>query len=163
MAHQTKNAFITILKAWLLAGTLDATAAITYYTIKGNRQPGKIFQYIASSVFGKDALTGGNTMVFFGVLFHYMIALAFTLFFFFIYPKINFLAKNKFVIAVLYGGFVWAIMNLLVVPNTLINKYPTRPEGIIVNLIILILMIGLPLSFIIGNYYSRNKNIFLSP
>lgn len=155
MRYQTKNAAATILKAWLLAGTLDGTSAIIYYTIKGGSHPEKIFQYIASSIFGKDAYNGGTPMVCWGVLFHYLIALAFTIFFFFIYPKINFLSKNKFVTAILYGIFTWVIMNLIVVPNTLIHQAPFTLEPVIVNIIILIIAIGLPLSFIIGNYYSK--------
>ncbi len=87
--NKSKNPLPTILKAWLLAGTLDGLSAIIYATIRGNKNPEKIFSYIASGLFGKESGMGETAMILWGVLFHFIIAFIFTVFFFFIYPKVN--------------------------------------------------------------------------
>ena len=60
-----KNSFLIILATGLLAGTLDAVAAIVNYTINGGKLPSKIFQYIASGAVGPQAFTGGASVLFF--------------------------------------------------------------------------------------------------
>lgn len=154
--YKPKNPFLTILKAWLVAGTLDGISAMIHYTLRGGRPPEKIFKYVASGVFGKEAITEGASMVCYGILFHYTVAFLFTLLFFFIFRGIKFLSKNKFIAGIIYGLFVWLIMNLIVVPNSNVPKFPFNPVQSILGMLILIVMIGLPLSFIIGNYFARN-------
>src|SRR5205085_9488017 len=83
-----KNSFLVILATGLLAGTLDAIAAIVNYTINGGKLPSKIFQYIASGAVGPQAFTGGAGMIILGIVLHYTIAMSFTLFFFLIFPGI---------------------------------------------------------------------------
>ncbi|MEO6219460.1 MAG: hypothetical protein ABIO81_03460 [Ginsengibacter sp.] len=59
----------------LLAGTLDAIAAMINYTINGGKLPSRIFQYIASGAVGTQAFKGGKGMIILGTIFHYIIAL----------------------------------------------------------------------------------------
>jgi len=92
-----------------------------------------------------------------GLLFHYLIAFSFTLLFFWLYPKWKALAWNKFVTAFGYGLFVWAVMNLLVVPMSLTPKKPFDISRALIAATILICMIGLPVTLIIGNYYTKKK------
>src|SRR3982751_477935 len=101
----------TILLAWLISGTLDITAAIVQYLIKGGKLIEIIFKYIASAVFGKEAFVGGTTTIIWGIVFHFLIALIFALIFFFLYPMLHKLIKIDIVLGLLYGIVVWAIMN----------------------------------------------------
>lgn len=71
-----------IIKAGLLAGTLDISAACVQYYMKTGKNPDYVLKYVASGAFGKDAFTGGIVMSMAGLLFHYLIAFSFTLFFF---------------------------------------------------------------------------------
>ncbi|MES1215798.1 MAG: hypothetical protein ABUT20_09780, partial [Bacteroidota bacterium] len=107
-----------ILLAAIVAGTLDASAAMINYKINvpdGN--PLKVWRYVGSGVFGTDSLTKDLiTMAIPGLLFHFLIAFLFTLFFFFIFPRIKGLRKNLIITGLLYGIFVWLVMNLIVVP-----------------------------------------------
>ena len=82
----------TIILTGLLAGTLDAVAAI----VVSQASPAAVFKYIASGAFGAGkAFSGGDIMIAWGVIFHYFIALSWTLLFFFIYPTLPWLKKNK--------------------------------------------------------------------
>ena len=152
-----KSPLKTILVTGLLAGTLDALAAIIHYTINGGKLPSRIFQYIASGAVGEQAFTGGTGMVILGIIFHYTIAFAFTLFFFLIYPRINLLSKNKILTAIAYGIFVWLVMNLIVVPMSNIPASPFNLKQAVIGAVILMLAIGLPVSIIIGRYYQTEK------
>jgi uncharacterized membrane protein (DUF441 family) len=92
-------------------------------------------------------------MVALGVLFHFIVAYSFTIFFFLVYPHINFLSKNRLLTGILYGCFIWCVMNLLVVPNTFINKYPPMVAKTLIQVGILIVAIGIPLSCIAYWFY----------
>lgn len=144
-----------VLLAGLLAGTLDALSASLYYLIQGNKNPEKIFIYIASVAFGKSVLlTGGNGMAVVGLLIHFFIAYSFTLLFFLLYPRLPLLSKNRVLTAIGYGLFVWVIMNLIVCPIAG-RAYHFRPENTIINIIILMIAIGIPVSFIANSYFRK--------
>ena len=58
----------TIILTGLLAGTLDAIAAI----VVSQASPAAVFKFIASGAFGAGkAFSGGDIMIVWGVLFHY--------------------------------------------------------------------------------------------
>jgi uncharacterized membrane protein YagU involved in acid resistance len=151
------NAFFrVVLTTGLLAGTLDAIAASVQFYIKTGRNPITIFRYIASAAFGKKAYEGSYYgMAAWGLFFHFLIAMSFTLFFFLVYPAIIRLAKNKYVVGVLFGIFTWLVMNLLVVPLSLLTKSPFNLSNALTGAGILILAIGLPVSLMADNYYKK--------
>ena len=70
--------------AWtaLLVGTLDIVAAFVDYWLATGRGPEGVLRYVASGAFGSAAFTGGICMIWYGLLFHYMIAAAWTALFF---------------------------------------------------------------------------------
>lgn len=146
-----------IIQAGLIAGTLDILSAFIYYYIKsGKTNFLVIFKFIASGIFGKAAGDGGAIMILAGFFLHYTIAFAFTIFFFWLYPKVNVLSKNRVVTAIVYGLFVWAIMNLVVVPLSNTVHRPFNIANAITNMCILIVCIGLPLSFIAKAFYKKS-------
>ena len=144
-----KKPVTTILVAWLLAGTLDICSALISVRLHSGKSPIIVFNYIASAVFGKEeAYAGGTPMIIAGLLFHYLVALIFTVIFFLLYPGIYPVLKNKFVAGILYGLFVWCVMNLVVVPLTRIPSRHITFSGALENILILMLAIGLPVSLI---------------
>ena len=118
-----------------------------------------IYQNIASGVFGAKAFSGGLGMAALGLLFHYFIALSWTVFFFIIYPKMKIMRRNRYMTAIGYGIFVWLVMNLVVVPSSRVQRGQFTVQGVVVSAVFLIICIGLPLSFIIGKYYSRRESL----
>ena len=145
-----------ILLAGLLVGTLDILSAFVDYYIATGKGPAGVLNYVASGVFGKDALADNGSMWILGLLFHYIIAIAFTFFFFWLYPKLGIMGKNRVITAFVYGLFIWIVMNLVVVR---LSNAPHAPLSAIKPLkalkayLILAVMIGMPLSFIAYKFY----------
>ena len=145
----------TIFLSGLIAGTLDILAAVIIYAVILEKTTAvKILQSIASGIFKKEAYTGGPQMVWYGLGLHYVIAFIFAWFYFIIYPYLPFLKKNFILSGVLYGIFVWIIMNLIVLPIA----FPLLPEKhfdfpLILSMLILIVCIGLPIASITRKFY----------
>jgi hypothetical protein len=137
-----------LLLTALIAGTLDASGAIISYTLRGNHQPARIFRFIASGIFGPQATAGGTDMVVYGVLLHYFIAFCFTAAFFTVYPRLPFLRRQPVLTAIGYGLFVWLIMNEIVLPLSRTRHLPFTWSGALIGAGILIIAIGLPVSFL---------------
>ena len=157
MDNQSKNIVAAIFMAGLVVGTLDLSAAMIQTIIMG-REPLKLMQYISSGMFGSRAFEGGLTYAVLGVVFHYFIAFVWTGIFFIVYPKIKNFAGNKIITGIVYGLFIWLIMNMVVVP---LSKIPSRPFNLnnaLIGLGILIIAIGIPLSIMAHRFY-LNKNI----
>ena len=152
-----QNNLRLILLSGLLVGTLDITAACTDYYIATGKGPEAVLRYVASGVFGQTAFTGSDAMQAWGLLFHYIIAFSFTIFFFWLYPRIKFMAAHPVLTAIIYGVFMWVVTTRIVVPLS------NTPKGTFVwwkalkAAAILIVMIGLPLSLIAGKYFQKNK------
>jgi len=144
----------TIFKAALLVGTLDIAGALTQYYIKTGKAPFKpVLTFVASGLFGKAAFTNGDVMMLAGLAIHYCIAAAFTILFFLTLAKASFAKEQKLLTGVLYGAFVWFVMNVLVLPITNAPKLPKDFWGVAIGMLILIVCIGVPLA-----YMANTKN-----
>jgi hypothetical protein len=160
MAHNStlkmqgwKSAGEVILTAGLIAGLLDGTAATVQTFLMSGKGIGRVFPYVASGVFGTEALSGGTNMIIAGILFHMMIAMTWAIIFFFLYPSISKVIKNWIFLGLIYGVFVWSMMNLVVVPLSNTPKFPFNPSRALIAASILMAFIGLPISFFISKYY----------
>ncbi len=147
MERRPKSKFVTILQTCLLTGTLDALAAIL---ISYKIPPAVIFKFIASGWFGREAMSGGTSMVLCGLIFHYLIAAFFTVTLFWLYPQTVKVLKNKYFIGIIYGLAIWIIMNYVVLPMTNIPKSHGRLEltSMLKGIVALIICIGLPVTLI---------------
>lgn len=149
-----------IVLTGLLAGTLDITAAIVKFFVDGGTDPTKIFRYIASGVLGRDALKGGWGMAAAGLLFHYLIAFIFTIFFFWAYPRLGLQKLNKVVVGLVYGILVWIVMNKIVVPLSNTPKPAVQPPfnmQALIQMLILMFCIGLPIALMANKHYLYRK------
>jgi hypothetical protein len=148
----SKGFILVVIVSWLIAGTLDALAA-TFILGKGNWAG--VFKFVASGLYGKDAFTGGNAIAIQGLIMHYIIALSFTLVYFFSYPYLGFLHKNVVLSSIIYGVFVFVVMTFCVVPLSKIGFRSFQPVPALINLIILMLCISLPITYIASKYYAK--------
>lgn len=150
MSHFTKRLLLTAL----IAGTLDILSAYINVFIQTGHVTGKMFQYIAGGALGlKKSLNGGIPVILLGIFFHYFIAFSFTLIFFLVYSKNRFFGLNKFLAALLYGIFIWTVMNLIVLPLSALPPGAIRPGKALLDCLILAVMIGLPASLSASAYY----------
>jgi hypothetical protein len=154
---QRRSAARTIILGGLCAGTLDGLAAVINVLAVGGKHPDRIFNYIASGVFGESAISGNELMALWGVLFHYLIATGWTALFFFAYPALARLSRNRVVNGLVYGIVVWVGMNLIVVPLSNVPngafKWPKTPLPVA----ILMVCVGLPISFIVDRHYAGSR------
>jgi len=146
-----------VLTTGLIAGTLDILSACLHAYIQRGITPEKLLQFVASGLFGADAFTGGTMMAIVGLIMHFMIATSWTLLYYLLYPRLNFLRKNKIVSGIFYGAFVWAMMSRVILPFTAIPKSPFNLTSALIGMVILMLMIGMPNAFRAPRYYGSVK------
>lgn len=154
-SNSQKSFASAVLTTGLIAGTLDILAACTSAYLRAGMTPEKLLQFVASGLFGADAFNGGVTMAITGLLMHFMIAISWTLLFYLLYPRLSILRKNKILAGVIYGAFVWVMMNRVILPFTAIAKSPFNPVSALIGMVILMLMIGMPNAFRAPKYFGR--------
>ena len=153
-----KMVFKTIFWAGFIAASLDILGAIAVYArIQQKTTTLKILQSIASAVFGKAAYSGGVEMGLYGLVFHFFIAFCFAAVYCFAFPYISFIRKHTIISGVLYGVLVWIVMNLVVLPITFQHAPSLAWDAALTGMVILILAVGLPISFITHIQYNKHR------
>ncbi len=117
----TPRAMVIIGWATLIAGGLDFTFATLSVFFSGG-SVAKLWQFVASGIFGRDAYSMGTVGILCGVLFHFSIMAIFSTFIFLVYWKISVVEKRPFFAGLVYGICIWLVMNLLVVPLSRAGK-----------------------------------------
>jgi hypothetical protein len=144
-----------ILFAWLLAGTLDVSTAVTYYPLTANVSATQILQGIASGLLGSAAFKGGFATAALGLGLHYVIAFIWTVVFYIAARHAVILTRRPLIVGPVYGTFVWLVMNLGVLPLSRVAHRPLRLQPSIVGAVILMVCIGLPIATIVGRHLRR--------
>lgn len=144
----------TLLLLCLIAGTLDAIAAIL---MTWKLPATSVFKFIASGWFGAAAFKGGTAMVVWGVIFHYLIASIHCCVFFFLYPGFKRAVGNKVAIAIIIGVLIWAVMEFVVLPLSNIPKQPGLEliSDMLIGAGVLCITLGAPIVVVSNRYYSR--------
>jgi membrane protein YqaA with SNARE-associated domain len=146
-----RSSAIVILQTGLLAGTLDITYNLIFNQLRGIT-PTIVFHYIASGLIGTArSLQGGMATVVLGVMIHYLIALTWTAVFYTASRKLTILLRRPVICGLLYGGFVYLFMNLIVLPLSAVPHIPnavtlaSRINGVIA----VMFCIGLTISLMV--------------
>lgn len=147
------GAIPTILRAGLVAGTLDITAALVVYTHSGAERV-RLLQGIASGLVGKAAFHGGSTTALLGLLCHFVIAMSWAAIYFAVSRRARFLVEHAVVSGVVYGLIVYVIMNHMVIPLSAIGPRPFVLSHALLAAAILVVCIGLPIALIVRHFSS---------
>jgi hypothetical protein len=145
-----KPFLINALIAGLITGSLDISAAFIQYFIQTGKSPVVILPFIASGIFGNDAFNGENSMILWGLILHFITAIIFAFFFFWLSKTFPSILKNKLLTGVLYGFFIWSVMQFIVLPLSRAPKSSLHFTGAIIAILILIFCIGIPLAYLAG-------------
>jgi hypothetical protein len=146
--------FKTVLLTALFVGTTDLVSAFISIYASSGKFPEKMFNYMAAGALGIDtAIKGGNAVAFLGLFFQYFISLSFTLFFFWIFPKLKFLSFNKYLIGMLYAVFVNLVMGQLILPLTPLPGSPFIVTRSYIDWVILGVLFGIPIAYNAYKYY----------
>jgi uncharacterized membrane protein YagU involved in acid resistance len=107
----------SILISGVIAGTLDAIAAVLLYAKPVNlHNISNIFRYIASGLFGKTAYYTGPFYPFSGLVLHYLIAAIWAAIYILILSKFFNKPGSVWLKTFLFGSLIWVIMNGFVMP-----------------------------------------------
>ena len=156
-----RSFFSSALAAGLIAGIMDITAACIHAYLRNGTTPGQVLRFIASGAFGKDS-ANGDMMIVWGLLFHFLIAIAFTFFFFSLAKTMPSIVRYPILTAIIYGAFVWTFMRYVVLNYfSTINIKPIEGRDAIFHAIIaaviLMVCIGLPNAFLARRYFRSNR------
>jgi hypothetical protein len=125
----------------IIAGVLDAVGAMVVFQAKFK----PLFKFIASGVFGPSAFSSGDSMAWYGIAFHFIIALSWTLLYFVASPYLKLQRINSILMMLIYGIFIWLVMNLIVLPFTQVPQRPFQLVPALEGIAILIVAVALPI------------------
>lgn len=148
-----KNTIKNLLLIGLLAGLLDGISAVVFLA---KMNFGIVFKFIASGIFGKSAFEGGTGMVLLGIVLHFLIAITFTFFFYFTFNRFDVLKNNKIIRGLIYGAFIWTVMNIIVLQLSNTPQNPLTFIGIAKGMSILMVCVGLPISLLTKSYSDKD-------
>ncbi len=113
-----KEVGLAVLYGGIAAGLLDATDGVVAFYLMYGLNPIQVLQFIASGAIGPKAFEGGLTTAGLGMFYHFVIAFAAAGVFAVAAYWFRALRDHWIVTGLFFGAFVWAFMNLLVVPNS---------------------------------------------
>lgn len=144
-----------ILITGFIAGTLDIVAAFVNVYVSSGTGAMIVLQYIASVFLGKESYAMGFGSALLGLIIHFAISYSWTSLFFLLYPKLKLLSGNKVVVGLLYGVFVWLVMNLVVLELIGLGAAVFDPRQAAIGCGILMFCIGVPIAWGAHAYYRR--------
>ncbi|HEV8368548.1 MAG TPA: hypothetical protein VGQ39_11410 [Pyrinomonadaceae bacterium] len=148
-------------KAWrvvfwggLIAGTLDITGACVVAWLRAGVSPVRVFQSVASGIYGAASSSLGAKTAILGLVLHFLIATTWTVVYYLASRKISYLVNQTIIAGVLYGVVVYAFMNFVVIPLSAVPKRATPPplSARIIGMSIIIFCIGLPIAIIVRKF-----------
>lgn len=142
----------TTLVAGLVAGALDILAAILLYLRVG---PLVVLQSVASGLLGGAAYDGGAATALLGLILHLAIALIAAGVYVFTAQRVALLRARAIQCGVLFGLAMFAVMNYLVVPLSRADVTPPTPAGMIQQMLVHVLLFGLPVALIARRMLKR--------
>lgn len=104
-----------ILYGTLTVGVLDILDAIVFFGLRGVA-PIRIFQGIAAGLLGRASFGGGAATALLGAFLHFFIAFAVVLVYYLASTRVALLRRLPWICGPVYGGFVYLVMYLLVLP-----------------------------------------------
>jgi len=157
-----KSFFTSALTAGLVAGTLDITAACIQAYLKTGTMPSQVLKYVASGAVDPKTFSNDTMLAAVGLLVHFIIAICFTFFFFFLANQSPSLVKYPLLIGILYGVFVWGTMRFIILPYiSRLNPKPIIGQEAIKNAIIaaaiIVVCVGIPVVLFARKYIRSSK------
>lgn len=141
------KALRTILLAGFVAGAIDLIYVLPFCAFRGIA-PTRVLQFIASGLLGRASFTGGMMTAALGFVLEFVIATGFAAAFYVFSRKFLLLVRHAVVCGILYGAFIYAFMNFVVVP---LSAAPAGKPALVARLsdfAVHLVGIGLPIALI---------------
>jgi hypothetical protein len=150
-----RSSLSRLVRAGLLTGATDGLFSSVLASVFYHSTVTRLFQGVASTVLGTQALDGGIPTALLGILMHFGVAFGWSAVFLFLVMRsrwvLDLLASRNGVakVASLYGPFIWMVMSLVVIP-LLVHRPPAIGFRWWVQLIGHIPFVGLPIVATLG-------------
>jgi len=115
----------SIVLGGLIGGAFDIAYAVIFSNLRSGVAPSRILQSVASGLLGSDAYTGGIPTATLGLGLHFFMALLWAASYVIAAGWIPLLVRRPVVCGAAFGAFVYAFMNLVVIP---LSRFPTKPS-----------------------------------
>ena len=145
-----RNPFSRLLRTGLLTGILDGLFSSVLSVFFYGSTVTRLFQGVASTLLGKEAIDGGTSTALIGVLMHFGVAFGWSAVFLLLVKYsagIRRVLTSRYgvaKVASVYGPFIWLVMSLAVIP-LLVHRPPTFNVRWWVQLIGHIPFVGAPI------------------
>lgn len=137
-------------RAWLLTALIDGLFSSVLAVFFYHSSVARLFQGVASTLLGPDALTGGTRTAGIGILMHIGVALGWSTVFLLLASRSGWIRGvlaspgGVYRVAAVYGPCIWLVMSLLVIPQ-LLHRPPSITIRWWVQLIGHFPFVGLPI------------------
>lgn len=143
------------LAGGLVAGGLDLTFACTFWALKAEMHPKRIFQSVAAGVLGREAYTGGAWAAALGLGLHFLIAIAMSFAYYFAAMRWNELAREPWLWGAGYGLFLFIFMRYGVVPLSAAGPGSNNAMWIAFTLVAHMVLVGIPIALFTAAAFPR--------
>ena len=149
------NPLSRLVRAGLLTGITDGLFSSILAVFFYGSTVARLWQGVASTLLGKEAIDGGTGPALIGVLMHFGVAFGWSAVFLFLVLRSAWIRRvlaSRFgvvKVAAVYGPFIWLVMSLVVIP-LLLHRPPTFNLRWWVQLIGHFPFVGLPIVASIG-------------
>lgn len=151
-ATTSPNAFLAIFWGGLACGVLDITQACVAWGIQNHARPSRIFQAVAAGLLGPQSFQGGTKTAILGGFLHFLIAFIWAAIYYIASRKLTILVDRPVLFGLLYGEFVWLMMNFVVIPLSQTHRGPFTAAAIITGPIGHLFLVGLPIALAVRRY-----------
>jgi hypothetical protein len=149
--RQSAYATLTVATAGVAAGAID----LGFNTVKALNAGTSVlrpWKGVAAALLGKDAvIQGGDAMAIIGVALHFLITIGAAAIYYFVAKRLGWLVRHAFLSGLVFGALFFLAMNYVILPLSVIG-HPLYVGGETIAMALPghIIMIGLPISLIIG-------------
>ena len=143
----TRGIVIAVLLGGFISGAVDITYALTVHGFRGI-PPERILKYIASGIWGREALEGDTSMAVAGGLLHFAMTTMMAAGFVIASRILPIMLRYPLIVGPLYGLLMFGVMTHIVVP--LSNANGGLPQGwlLVGELLSHTLGVGLPIALV---------------
>jgi hypothetical protein len=144
-----------LIRAWLTTAVVDGLFSSALAALVYGSTVARLWQGVASTLLGPDAMNGGTRTVLIGLLMHLGVALAWSLLFWLVGQRSAGLrratasATGVVKTAAWYGPLVWLVMSLIVIP-LVARRSPSITIRWLVQLIGHVPFVGIPIVYSIA-------------
>ena len=143
---EKRQTFSLVLLGGMIAGALDIAFACTFWALKANASIERILQSVAAGLLGSSSFEGGLTTAILGLLVHFAITVTMAAAFYIAARNVPLLWQRPVLCGSLYGLFLYAIMNFVVVPFSASPSSPDDALWISLSIVAHVVLVGIPIA-----------------